>query len=953
MSDRRLGIDVAISGISEARSQLQTLEAQIRQVNATAALLEPSISRPSYLRQAGADQMKAQIETLRTTIGRWDAAQAALKNYDAAQQLHVANISRVIAANRGLIESQGKAFNTAEIIKAQRATDAFVASQGKMFSSREIIRAQQHFANWRDEIGRTIDRIGQLEAVEQRAGRAAGGFSFSGFWRGGRTGMSLFDESMRGQRGAMMSTLGSGIRAGGGGAGAGLAVLGGVIVVGAVTHLAEEMGKLNEAIKANAETTGMSVHQYAQLQGALMLTGSKATDADASLRHLSTELERAGADPASRAAKALHAIGISQEEIKSKGNDTYLMLHRISEALNGFADDSAKAAVLEALLGRGDAAAAKFLSRLDQIIPKTQEYADAVTASNAKWNAVEEKIDELHVHWMAVKEDLAAPVSAVINIVINGLDTLREAASLFMAFGRKIHDFTAPVRDFLGIPSGGLQTFDFFTSDGTPGLNVSTDLAGKGKPHIVPFDTRKGGGGGRGPSMAKEEEANIESLRQKLRLLQEDYRLFAAQQDANVEHQKIASRIAAGDKDISPIMRAKQEYSVEKESGAAKIAQLQNLKAQSIAIYGEMAAAANKQYKEDQTAFSGAVKNKQEALNKLTSAQKEYNRIVGEGAKQAKQFDVEIQQVQNQIDRQFLGVVEAHKQEVDKVINMWGSAFDQIGTKFEDTMEQAIKSAFEPMKPEYWWTASSGPGGIPLMHAHRIDPTMQLFGNFGMSAAQDIGKTLLSSIGTSISKSLFGAGTESFGQGLAKLIGAGSPGGIFGTGLGAVSAVDQMTQQTTQTSLLASIAINTGGILANTAATAAVSAANSATSAVGAAGSAAGAVGGIGSFFKWIGGFIPGFAHGGIVPSAAGGWALGSFPGATPALLHQREMVLPEHISAGLQNLIAGGGGSTNIHFHGPADAPSISRWFQNNMARNSGVVRQMFHSNALTPRSL
>src|SRR5258707_9808072 len=38
----------------------------------------------------------------------------------------------------------------------------------------------------------------------------------------------------------------------------------------------------------------------------------------------------------------------------------------------------------------------------------------------------------------------------------------------------------------------------------------------------------------------------------------------------------------------------------------------------------------------------------------------------------------------------------------------------------------------------------------------------------------------------------------------------------------------------------------------------------------------------------------------GIVPSAAGGWALPNFAGATPALLHAREMVLPASISEGL-----------------------------------------------------
>jgi len=91
------------------------------------------------------------------------------------------------------------------------------------------------------------------------------------------------------------------------------------------------------------------------------------------------------------------------------------------------------------------------------------------------------------------------------------------------------------------------------------------------------------------------------------------------------------------------------------------------------------------------------------------------------------------------------------------------------------------------------------------------------------------------------------------------------------------------------------------------------------------------------------------------VPSAAGGWALPNFPGATPALLHAREMVLPAPISEGLQNMI--GNGSTasdlHLHFHGPSDAPSVERLFTGLLARNPGAVRNLLRSNALTPRTL
>jgi hypothetical protein len=50
-----------------------------------------------------------------------------------------------------------------------------------------------------------------------------------------------------------------------------------------------------------------------------------------------------------------------------------------------------------------------------------------------------------------------------------------------------------------------------------------------------------------------------------------------------------------------------------------------------------------------------------------------------------------------------------------------------------------------------------------------------------------------------------------------------------------------------------------------------------------------------------------------------------------------------------------GGAGDAHFHahFHGPADAPAISRWFRDNLRSNAGAVRDLFRQNALTPRSL
>lgn len=178
---------------------------------------------------------------------------------------------------------------------------------------------------------------------------------------------------------------------------------------------------------------------------------------------------------------------------------------------------------------------------------------------------------------------------------------------------------------------------------------------------------------------------------------------------------------------------------------------------------------------------------------------------------------------------------------------------------------------------------------------------------------------------------------------------------------------------------------NTVAITANTAAlgvSAGASAAGGAGSALGAAGSAGGILGGLAKVGGWVAtalgqpeigvplalagsavGGSPGggtgglYKYGGIVPSAAGGWVLPSSPGAQPAILHSREMVLPAPISEGIQSAIAGGGlggGGMAFHLHAlVADGPAVERMFKNNGRVLSGVMRDALRSNRLTPRTI
>jgi len=83
------------------------------------------------------------------------------------------------------------------------------------------------------------------------------------------------------------------------------------------------------------------------------------------------------------------------------------------------------------------------------------------------------------------------------------------------------------------------------------------------------------------------------------------------------------------------------------------------------------------------------------------------------------------------------------------------------------------------------------------------------------------------------------------------------------------------------------------------------------------------------------------FSGGGIVPSAAGGMVVGGI-GSTLAILHQKEMVLPQHLSTGIQQMINRGGDTTtssanaNLNYSPTINTASRSR-------NGTGMTRSEF----------
>ena len=276
-------------------------------------------------------------------------------------------------------------------------------------------------------------------------------------------------------------------------------------------------------------------------------------------------------------------------------------------------------------------------------------------------------------------------------------------------------------------------------------------------------------------------------------------------------------------------------------------------------------------------------------------------------------------------------IAEVARREADRIALPYRQAFDDIGAGWRSAVTGLVEGTLTFQ-------------GAALRVAQSVER-----GFIG------IAQTTLSRAAAGPLASLLGQAAPAAGEGVGDVLGNALGRALFG-------APQQLGQAAAATANTAALAANTAAIGALTASLGATAAASGA-DAIGGLGNAAAVAGGAasvggaasgGGLFSWLGGLLA-FAGGGVVPSAARGWALPNFPGARPALLHAREMVLPAQISEGLQQMISDGvgGGNMHLHFHGPSDGPAVERWFTGLMARNPGVVRNMLRTNALTPRSL
>ena len=284
-----------------------------------------SSSAPTPLRQFASPEageaetrlavLRAQTAELRNTM----AAQAALT----AEQV---KFSQAIAPQANIAAHRRE--EVATIAAAERALRAYDVEQERSDAQRA------KFASQIAPQSRVRYAVGDAGEVRAYAAAARDAAEQTLNWERASThAIPIFDGLARGQRRQAIASIGAALRDLGVSSAAAIGPLGiliGVMAAFSAVKAAEGMGKWAVEVREAAIAANMSIADYSQLQGALELSGLKATSADTALKAFAKNLSTAN-NPASAAAIALHNFDVSQEQIAEHSGDTDYMLRRVAD----------------------------------------------------------------------------------------------------------------------------------------------------------------------------------------------------------------------------------------------------------------------------------------------------------------------------------------------------------------------------------------------------------------------------------------------------------------------------------------------------------------------------------------------------------------------------------------------------------------------------------------------
>ncbi len=936
--------------------------------------------------------------------------------------------AQLIRAQRGISTSSGeqpigRSLASNEIIRAGNAVESYsekvrraTAAQekllypGRSLTSAEILRARRATAGIEEDLS-TLGSTGSGGAAgtnvpyyeRNKLGKLVG------------HGVALVDEGARGNRSAMMATMGAALRDLGLSTGTLIGGMTGLAAVMATVKFAEgasTAAQFAQATSNAAAAAGMSVTQFSQLQGALVLTGMKSDAADTALRQFAEHIGEALANPASKSAQALHALGISQEFINSHAGDTHAIFLRVADALSSFGDSATKAEAQEALFGKGAEKITDLTQRGAAGVSEFENKAKSLgttldNTSTRSLTTMGQKLDLLdqtihgqvlknYAAWSTAIGDIATALTVVIRLIGDTTAALGNLSARPDMGGHLVgRTFVRdkPKPEVFGPPMSAMAPKPLVPAFGGP--KTPSDAMQEAEAQIALAKDQaasqyRGGTSGLGIAELQAEIKTIQSLlgnkssgldpRQQLTLRAQMYRDEAQLVGDNLRTQSTAFKqgyeefaaaerlkIAEAGKDAKAIAQIYTEWlnviSTKYKENAkeasnvmrSEVTTLQRLKdeaakatissiAQSTHSGSAVDAAKVSQLKVSQLGSPLGSQDTTTSDDEATS--REIVQSALERIKALQQYTDASKNSASVVAAANNAIVQIITQTDQKIIELYkdsGVASQGIGGAFK-TMFNGLSQQTDEFSRQLL-TALAAPQ-LELIHAGlttirinlRGQQVRQAVGNLFIGMADDLvnqarkglmklaGEQLLKIPGVAgIAQKLMPSHAADFGLTTGNMTAFNSalvqatvalhtlaPAAVTNAGAHSVNSAAVTTGATAHGTNTVATVTNSVAKTANTTATAGSTIAliahtlktwadNIATEAD--------------TVVKWA---LAGFSGGGIVPSAAGGMVVGGMgSGAQLAILHAREMVLPAHLSEGVQHAIKGGsfggkGGNTN-----------------------------------------
>lgn len=411
-ANAQTSVAATIAVFKEEAASLASIEAQTNLAGAAMANFNRVNSEAAFAgvvaglkaEAAGLAEVEAQANMTAASIAgaqRFSAESGAYSVIATAQQWeralkttgHAAEGARTKVESLYNVGSLKTKVRSAELIDEQLVVQADPAAMARRRQDSaaafggQVMREGKQPAWWQRTFG-----VEAKDEVEQPEGGGGGGGGYGSRNAGRRTQnelrhiTALFDEGARGQKGQIVGTLGAALRDAGLSAGALATSFGAFVAVMAAAGLvrgAEAMGKWAENVKALATASGMSVESVSAIQGALVLTGSKAEDADRALKKYAQSVSQAMGDGSSKSAKEFKALNISQDDLKAHSGDADGGFRFFVQRLNEAKDSANKAAAANGILGQSfeklNPAINDGLSGYDQLIARAKELGLTLT----------------------------------------------------------------------------------------------------------------------------------------------------------------------------------------------------------------------------------------------------------------------------------------------------------------------------------------------------------------------------------------------------------------------------------------------------------------------------------------------------------------------------------------------------------------------------------------------